>query len=207
VNKGRLYLWFRSAGSSVNDSCYVWNLNYGKGGMDCLESHDVNAYVSRAANGFRDNDDLMVASSLVGQVYWQEKSSNDNTNLGGDINFLLQTPYMTFSAPAMLKEVRFWEPRFGAQSDNYTINCEYASDLRDNWQLYSAPNVQGSGYLWGNAGTIWGSFTWGTTAEIQSQLYVPGEYRRIALRYKHYATRQPQKFLGQSLVVQQRRMR
>jgi hypothetical protein len=207
VNKGRLYLWFRSDGAAANDSCYVWNLNYGKGGADCLESTDVNAYVTRAVNGFRDSNDLLVASSLVGQVYWQEKSSNDNTNLGGDINFILQTHYMTFGSPSVLKEVRYWEPRFGAQSGNYAVRCEYASDLRDNWQLYSAPNVQGSGYLWGDSGTVWGSFTWGTTAEVQEQLYVPGEYRRIALRYKHYATRQPQKFLGHTLIVQQRRIR
>lgn len=207
INKGRLYLWFRSAGNSFNDSCYVWNLNYGQGGSDCLESYDTNAYVGRAVNGYQDNDDLMVASSLVGQVYWQEQSSNDYTNLGGDINFLLQTHYMVFSSPAVLKEIRYWEPRFRAQSGNYDIRCEYASDLRDSWQLYSNPNVQGTGAVWGASSTIWGSFTWGTTAEVQSQLYVPGEYRRIALRYKHYATRQPQKFLGHTLVVQTRRLR
>lgn len=207
VNKGRLYLWFRSAGSSFNDSCYVWNLNYGSGGADCLESYDTKAYVARAVTAFRDSDDMLVASSLVGQVYWQEKSSNDYTNLGGDIDFLLQTHYMVFGSPAVLKEIRYWEPRFGAQSGNYDINCEYASDLRDNWQLYQAVNMQGSGSLWGASTTIWGSFTWGSTAETQAYLYVPGEYRRIALRYKHFATRQPNSFLGHSLVVQTRRIR
>lgn len=207
VNKGRLYLWFRSAGSSFNDSCYIWNLNYGSGGNDCLESYDTKAYVTRAVTAFRDSDDMLVASSLVGQVYWQEKSSNDYTNLGGDIDFLLQTHYMIFGSPAVLKQVRYWEPRFGAQSGNYIINCEYASDLRDNWQLYQAVNTQGAGSLWGASTTIWGSFTWGSTAETQAYLYVPGEYRRIALRYKHFATRQPNSFLGHSLVVQTRRIR
>ena len=114
---------------------------------------------------------------------------------------------MTFDSPSVLKEIRYWQPRFGAQSGNYTIACEYATDLRDNWQTYSSPNVQGSGYLWGDSGTVWGAFTWGTTAEIQSQLYVPGEYRRIAIRYKHYAARQPNSFLGHTLRVQTRRMR
>lgn len=207
VNKGRLYLWFKSSGSSFNDSCYVWNLNYGKGGSDCLESYDTNAFVSFAISAFNDNNDMMVASSLVGQIYWQEKSSNDYTNLGGDINFLLQTHYMVFASPAVLKEVRYWQPRFGAQTASYPIRCEYASDLRDNWQLYDSPNVQGAGYLWGSSSTIWGSFTWGTTAEVTPRYYVPGEYRRIALRYKHYASRQPQKFLGHTLVVQTRRLR
>jgi hypothetical protein len=207
INKGRLYLWFKSPGSSANDTCYVWNLNFGRQGAECLESTDVNAFVSRAVTAFRDSDDLLVASSLVGQVFWQEKSSNDYTNLGGDIEFILQTHYMTFDNPAVLKEVRYWQPRFGAQDGDYSISCEYATDLRDNWQVYSSPEVQGAGYLWGDSGTVWGSFTWGTTAEVQAQLYVPGEYRRIALRYKHFATRQPQKFLGHSLVTQVRRMR
>lgn len=206
INRGRLYLWYRSAGSAANDSCYVWNINYA-GKSDTIESHDVNAYVTRAVSAFRDNDDLLVASSVIGQVYWQERSSNDYTNLGGDINYLLQTHYMPFSSPAMLKEIRYWEPRFGAQSGNYSIRCEYASDLRDNWQVYSSPSVQGSGYVWGDSSTIWGSFTWGTTSEVQAQLYVPGEYRRTAIRYKHYATRQPQSFLGHTLVVEQRRIR
>lgn len=207
INKGRLYLWYRSAGSSVNDSCYVWNLNYGRNGAECVESQDTNTYVSRAVSAFRDSDDLLVASSIVGQVHWQEKSSNDYTNLGGDINFLLQTHYLVFDSPAVSKEIRYWEPRFGAQSGNYTISTEYATDLRDNWQTYSTSSVQGSGYVWGSPSTIWGSFTWGTAAEVQAYLYVPGEYRRIALRYKHYATRQPNSFLGHTLVVQRRRIR
>lgn len=206
INRGRLYLWFRSAAASANDSCYVWNLNFA-GKSDTVESLDTNAHVCRAVSAFRDGDDLLVASSLIGQVYWQEKSSNDYTNLGGDINFLLQTQYMTFSNPAVLKQIRFWEPRFGAQSGNYAINAEYASDLRDNWQLHTAVAVQGSGYTWGSSSTVWGSFTWGTTAEVQAQLYVPGEYRRVSLRYKHYATRQPHAFLGHTIVAQTRRMR
>jgi hypothetical protein len=207
VNKGRLYLWYRSTGAAANDSCYVWNLNYGQNGAECIESNDTNAYVGRAMSAFRDTDDLIVASSLIGQVYWQEQSTNDNTNLGGDINFMVQTHYMTFGSPAVLKEIRYWEPRFGAQSGSYTMSCEYATDLRDNWQVYSSPNVQGAGSLWGASTTIWGAFTWGTTAEVQSYLYVPGEYRRIALRYKHYGTRQPNSFLGHTLRVQSRRLR
>lgn len=209
VNKGRLYLWFRSPGSGENDSCYVWNLNYDSGSSNCVESKDTKAYVTRAVSAFRDSDDLLTGSSLIGQVYWQEQSSNDYTNLGGDIDFLLQTHYMMFSSPAVLKEIRYWEPRFGAQSGNYSIACEYASDLRDNWQVVNGGtvNVQGSGYLWGDSGTVWGSFIWGATAETQAHMYVPGEYRRIALRYKHYATRQPHSFLGNTLVVQTRRIR
>ena len=206
VNRGRLYLWYQSEGADVNDSSYVWNLNFSSG-SDTIESTDTGAYVNHAVTAFRDDNDLIVGSSLIGQLYWQELSSNDYTNLGGDMSFELRTHYMTFESPDVLKEIRYWIPRFATQDNDYAIDCQYAYDLRDNWQTYSSPNVQGAGSVWGDATTIWGSFTWGSTAEMQTSLNVPGEYRRIALRYTHTATRQPQRFLGHTLVVQSRRVR
>lgn len=205
INRGRVYLWHHAPGGTYNSECYVWNLNFGRGDTDCLESHDTNAFVARAVTAFNDDDRLIVASSIVGQVYYQELESNDYTNLGGDLNFTLQTHYMTFGSPASLKQIRKWRPRFAAQSGDYAITAEYATDLRDNWATYGTPNVQGEGPIWG--AFTWGSATWGTTAEIYQSFYVPGEYRRTALRYRHTATRQPQKFLGHSLEVQIRRMR
>lgn len=206
ISRGRLYLWFTSDGASANDQCFVWNLNYATN-SEVVESFDTDAFVSRAFTAFNDDDALLVGSSLVGQVYWQELDSNDYTNIGGDIDFIIQTHYMIGVSPAVYKEIRFWMPRFEAQSGSYQIACEYATDRRDNWQTYYSQDVQGSGYLWGDSDTVWGAFTWGTTAELQSSLYVPGEYRRIALRYKHYATRQPNKFLGHTLVMQNRRLK
>lgn len=206
VSKGRLYLWYTPSGTVGNSKCYVFALNYGDSG-GTTESLDTDSYVARAVNAFRDDDSLLVASSKVGQVFWQELESNDNTNLGGDINFELRTHYIVGQSPAVLKEIRYLEPRFGAQSSNYDIAVEYATDLRDNWQTYSNPNVQGSGVTYGSGETYGSGATYGTTAEVQSYLYIPGEYRRIALRYKHYATRQPQTFLGHTMVIETRRLR
>jgi hypothetical protein len=206
VSRGRLYLWFTSDGASANDSCYVWNLNY-SGKSDTVESFDTKAYVCRATSGFQDNDDLLVASSLVGQVMWQEKDSNDYCNLGGELQFELRTHYFTFDRPAVTKQIRYWEPRFGTQDGNYTMKCEYTYDLRDNWTTHTYINVQAAGYTWGSANAVWGAFTWGSSQETQATQYVPGEYRRIAIRYKHTGARQPQKFLGHTLSAQLRRMR
>jgi hypothetical protein len=202
INKGRLYLWHKSAGASANDRCYVWNLGLGK---DTVESLDTDAFVSAAYSSFQDSDDLLVASSLVGQIFWQEKSSNDYHNLGGDIDFELDSHYMTFSQPAVEKQIRFWTARFGAQSGNYTVKCDYAYDQRDNWTTHEFVNVQGAGGVWGSV--TWGSFTWGTAAETQMRSYIPGEYRRTAVRYKHYAARQPVSFLGHNFEAQIRRRR
>lgn len=204
VTDGKLYLWLPAAGSANNNICYVWNLKLDSSGT--LESYDTGAYVARAVHTPHDSGPLLAGSSLAGQVYWQELESNDYTNLGGDINYELDCHYMPFGSPAVLKEIRTWQPRFRAQSGNYSISCEYATDLRDNWTSHAQPSVQGAGTIWGS-GAVWGGFTWGTDAETQEYLYVPGEYRRIALRYKHHATRQPQCFLGHTLVVQTRRLR
>jgi hypothetical protein len=206
VNKGRLYLWYRSDGSDTNDRCYVWNLNF-SAKSDTVESLDTNAYVSRAINASLDDDKLLVASSKVGQIYYQELDSNDYNNLGGPIQYDLRTSYMTFGSPARNKQIRHWWPRFEASSANNTVTCQYATDLRDNPTDVGYLNIQGSGYVWGAASTIWNAFTWGTTAEVEGSFSVPGDHRRTQLRFKHYATRQPVHFIGHTLQVQQRRQR
>src|SRR5690606_12690731 len=71
VNKGRLYLWFKSNGSSTNDLCYVWNLNYSSD-TDTVESLDTRTPIAKALTAFNDGDQLLVANTLYGQVYWQE---------------------------------------------------------------------------------------------------------------------------------------
>lgn len=204
INRGRLYMWHRSIGSDVNDQCFVWNLNYGDG---VVESFDTKAPVARALTAYNDDNQLLVANSYIGAAYWQELASNDHTNLGDDIDFLLTTHYNPFGNPSVLKEIRYWNPRFEAQSANYTILSEYAYDLRDNWTTYGSDNVQGAGYTYAGGAEYGGGAMYGRTAEIQSEFYVPGEYRRIAIRYKHFATRQPQTFLGHTFVLQKRRIR
>lgn len=204
INKGRLYLWYRLESAAENNQCYVWNMNY----EDYpVESLDTKAYIRHSMTAFNDDNQLMVGSSLIGQVYWQELESNDYDNLGGDIEWLLQGHYNPYGAPASLKEIRYWNPRFEASSSSYPINYEYAYDLRDNWTTYDTMDVQGAGETYGGGAEFGDGSVYGSTAEFQSQLYVPGEYRRIAIRYKHFAARQPQKFLGHTLAVQTRRMR
>lgn len=206
INNGRLYVWYTPASTTGNSKCYVFSLNYGDSG-GTTESYDTDTFVSRAFNCFRDENKLLVGSSKIGQVMWQELSTNDYNNLGGNINYELRTHYIVGSSPAVLKEIRKWIPRFGAQNGNYSISAEYSTDLRDNWTTYSTPEVQGAGITYGSGETYGSGATYGSTAEVQSFLYVPGEYRRIAIRYKHYASRQPHKFLGHTFEMQTRRLR
>lgn len=205
-NAGRLYLWYTPNGEATNSRCYVFSLSFGDDG-GTTESHDTGAYVSRAMSAFRDSDVLLVGNSRIGQVYWQELESNDHTNLGDDINYLLEGHYFVGSSPAVLKGFRYWNPRFRAQSSNYVISAEYAYDLRDNWQTVMNTNVQGSGVTFGGGAEYGDGSTYGSSAELQAQLTIPGEYRRVAVRYKHFATRQPNTFLGHTFVFETRRLR
>lgn len=205
INKNRLYLWFKSSGSSYNDTCYVWNTSFSSGNSPALESIDTDSFVSRAITCPNDDNVLMVASSLVGQAFWQELDSNDYTNLGGDINFELDSHYFTFGTPAIKKQISLLIPRFKAESGSYTVATDYATDQRDNWTTVKTLSLQGSGPVWGSF--TWGSATWGTTAEATSSIVIPGEYNRIAIRYKHHATRQPVTFRGHTIRTRMRRLR
>lgn len=206
VNKGRVYLWYAPSGQSENNECYVFSLNFGDSG-GTTESLDTKTYVGRSFNAFRDDDKLLVGNSRIGVVSWMELDSNDYTNQGDDIDYELQTHYIIGNSPALLKEVRHFQPRFEAQSSNYNVSIEYATELRDNWQVLSQPGVQGEGATYGSGVQYGDGTVYGTTAELLERLYIPGEYRRFAVRYKHYATRQPNTFLGHTFVTQTRRIR
>lgn len=206
TNKGRLYVWYTPTALTYNKECYVFSLNFGDSD-GTVESLDTKSFVSCAVNGFRDDDKLIVASSRIGRVCWQDLSTNDYSDLGGDINFELRSHFITAASPSILKEVRFWQPRFKAQSGDYTIDIDYSYDLRTTWTRHLNPNVQGAGTTYGSGSTYGSGVVFGTSAETQSSIYIPGEYRRIAVRYKHYAARQPQTFLGHTFVMQMRRIK
>lgn len=206
VNQGRLYLWYKDPSAGQNNIGYVWNLNFSGGGNFVIESKDTGAYVNRAFAAYQDADNLLVASSLVGQVFWQELDSNEYNNLGEPLNFELQTPYFTAYMPAQYKQIRYWKARFNTASNNYSLDCQYAYDARDNWQTQSTIALQGIGPVWGS-GILWGAFIWGSTREVEMSSYIPGEYKYFAVRYSHSATRQPCVFLGNTFVLQIRRLR
>lgn len=206
INQGRLYLWFAANGSASNNNCWVWNLNYNSK-ADTVESLDTDAPVATVSSSPFDGSALMVGSSVVGQVSWQELAGNDYTNMGGDIDFRLTTHYITFGTPAINKGNRYFKARFGNESEDYGVEVQYAYDLRENWQVIGSLDVQGDGFAWGDSSTIWGEFIWGVDIESEFSTTISGEYRRIALRYQHYATRQPIRFLGHTLVMQLRRLR
>jgi hypothetical protein len=196
VNNDRVYVFYRPAGEVANSSAFVYNLNIGK-----AESYDTDTYFNHGVTLFQDEGVFVVGSSLVGAAYYLEKASNDYDNLGKDIAYKLRLKYDAFGSPAQDKEIRFWKPRFTAQSGNYSVDCQYAVNLRD--VTSTVPNgsvsVQGSGSTFGG-GDTWGSgSTYGSNAYVQPDLSVPGQYKYIQLQYSHIAARQPVEFFGDTV--------
>ena len=206
VNRGRLYLWYTESGDGFNSKAWVWNLNYGKG-YDVVESQDTTSYVARCFSCFNDDDQFLVASSKMGQVYWLENNDNDYTNAGGAIYFELRTNYLPFGQPSANKQIRQWWSRFAAATSDYDVTIQAAYNLADSPDDRSILALHGDGYLWGASDSLWGSMVYGVDAEIQGGQNVPGEWTRIQLRYKHHAARQPVTFYGHSIYIQTERLR
>lgn len=202
INRSRLYVWYNIPSKDHNSYCWVYNLNF-----DMLESLDTSAYVARADTAFREDYRLLVASPFTGQVFWQELDTNDYSNMGQGYEFMLQTHDMHFGTPSRDKEIRFWKPRFSAQAGDYTIDCKYSTDFGSSQTTALELETQGTGSVWGGSGVNWGSFTWGTSKELQADLYVPGGHRRISIAYSNDKPRQPHRFLGHTFVVEIRDIR
>lgn len=196
LHKDRLYFYYPSSGSAHNDSCIVFNLFLG-----ITESFDTGTYVSRAVS--TSDEKLLVASSLVGAVYQQESSTNDYTNLGAPLQFEIRTHYNHYGAPSRFKEIRQWKPRFLTADASYEVSCQYATDLRNSSTTVGTKNLQSGGSTWGTA--VWGSFTWGSDQLLEGDFSIPGEHKRIQLRIKHHATRQPVEWIGDYQRVEIRR--
>lgn len=204
TNNDRVYVFYRPSGEVANSHAFIYNLNLGK-----AESFDTNTYFNRGMTLFKDSGEFVVASSVVGQCFYLEKSTNDYTNLGGDIQFEIRTKYDSYGMPSRNKEVRRLIPRFYAQSGDYTVECQYAVDLRDN--ASTIPNgsvsMQGVGATFGDGTEFGDGTTFGSSSYVEANLTIPGSHRYIQRRYKHHATRQPVEFFGDYVKVQVRRVR
>lgn len=202
VNKGRLYIYYTVSGGAANSRCKVYNIN-----LDAWESEDTNTYVNHAQTMEQDSHKLLVGSSLVAAANYQELSTNDYTNLGTMLNFEIRPKFYSFGVPSRFKQIREWRPRFMAQTASYSVDCQYAVNLRDSALSVSNGSVamQGTASTWGS-GITWGNFTYDGNTFVEPHLSVPGDFQYIQPRYMHSGTRQPVEFFGHYLLVQVRRL-
>jgi hypothetical protein len=203
LHNNRLYVWYTPNGESENTECFVYNTLYG-----IWESKDLGTYVGRAFARFENDDKFIQGSNRVGMVMYAELSTNDYTNMGEPLTYELRTNYNHYDAPAQLKRAPMFRPHFDSQSGNYAVQVGYATDYNDS-PTYTDVNLQGEGPRFDDGETFDSGVTFGSTAQINPMddgPNIPGEWRRLQIRYKHYAAREPLSFDGQVLTIETQRL-
>lgn len=206
VWSNKLYLFFTPTGAGQNQKCLVYNINY-----ESWESIDLNTYISISTpfSSTQDNYEFAQASSLVGQVFYAEKTSNTYNNLGRPLDWEIRTRYEHYDNPASQKRVKRWYPRFTAQSSAYPVNCYYDKNFANAPTLVSAGqvNLQGIGETYGGGATYGTSYTYGIVALVKPRLSLSGKAQYIQERYLRTGVNNPVEFLGHTFYYQVRRAR
>lgn len=199
----RLYIWYTPNGQSLNTECFVYNILY-----KIWESKDLNTYVGRAFSRFEYEDKFLQGSNRVGMVMLGEQSTNDYNNMGEPLTWELRTNYSPYDTPAQFKRVPTYRPHFDTQSGSYSVQVGYAKDY-NNSPTYADVSLQGDGPRFDTGETFDSGVTFGSPSQVNpmdSGVTIPGEFRRLQLRYKHYAAREPVSFDGHAMTLEVQRM-
>lgn len=203
LHNNRLYVWYTPNGQSRNTQCFVYNILY-----EIWESVDLGAHIGRAYARFEYDDKFLQGSNLVGMVMLAEQTTNDYNNMGEPLTAELRTNYNHYDTPAQFKRAPYFRPHFDTQTGDYSIQVGYAKDYNDS-PTFANVALQGTGPRF-DTGETWNSgITFGTQAQINpmdSGLNIPGEWRRLQIRYKHYAAREPFSFDGHILTIETQRI-
>lgn len=203
LHNNRLYVFYTPNGQSQNTNCRVYNLAYG-----VWESDDTVAWVAGTYTRY-DNDDLFLqGSNRVGMVMLAEQTTNDYNSMGEPLSFELRTNYNHFGTPAQYKRVPIYRPHFDTTSGNYSVSYGYALDYSDS-PTYDSLSLAGDGPRFNTGLTYDSGVTFGALAQtnpMDNSLVIPGEWRRMQLRYRHYAGREPVSFDGHELSLETQRL-
>lgn len=203
LHDNRLYVWYTPNGQSVNTECFVYNTLYGH-----WESKDTGTYVGRATARFDVDDKFIQASNRVGMLMYAGESTNDYNNMGEPLTWELRTHYNHYGTPAEYKRAPMFRPHFDSQSGAYSVQVGYAKDYNDS-ATYTNVALQGSGVTFDSGATFDSGEVFGGSQQINpmdSGPEIPGEWRRLQVRYKHYAAREPVTFDGQILSIEVQRL-
>lgn len=203
LHNNRLYVWYTPNGQSDNTQCFVYNTLY-----RIWESIDLNTYVSQAFSRFDYDDKFLQASNRVGMVMLAEQSTNDYTNMGEPLTFELRTNYNHYDSPAQFKRAPMFRPHFDTQTGAYAIQVGYAKDYNASPTLTNI-SLQGGGARFNAGYTFNSGVTFGAPAQVNpmdNSLNIPGEFRRLQIRYKHYAAREHVNFDGHALTLETQRI-
>lgn len=203
LHNNRLYVYYTPNGSAINSECFVYNIQYG-----VWESRDLGTYVGRTHSRFDPDDYLIVASNRVGMLMLQESGSNDYNNMGEPLTYELRTRYEHYDSPAQYKRAPIYRPHFDSVGGSYSMQVGYATDYSES-PTYTDVSLASGGARF-NTGVLFDSgAVFDATAQVNpmdSGVTIPGEWRRLQLRYKHYAAREPVSFDGHILSIETQRV-
>jgi hypothetical protein len=203
LHNNRLYVFYTPNGQSENSRCKVYNTLYG-----IWESEDTNTYVGHTF-ARNDQDNYFVqASNRVGMLMLGELSTNDYNNMGEPFTYELRTSYNHYQAPAQLKRASHYRPHFDTVSGNWNVQIGYATDYSDS-PTYADLSLAGAGPRFDEDYTFDSGLVFGGTQQVNpmdDSVVIPGLWRRLQNRYKHYAAREPVSFDGHVLAIETQRL-
>lgn len=203
IFNNRLYVWYTPDGQSVNTECFVYNTLYG-----IWESKDLNTYVGRAFSRFEFDDKFIQGSNRIGMLMLGEEDTNDYCNMGQPLTWELRTSFDHYGFPAQFKRIPTYRPHFDTKSGSYSVQIGYAKDYNES-PTYTDVSLQGSGARFDTGETFDSGVTFGGAQQVNpmdSGVVLPGEFRRLQLRYKHYAAREPVTFDGHVMNLEVQRL-
>lgn len=202
LHGNRLYVFYTPNGAAENSKCFVYNTLY-----EVWESDDTLGYVGHTHSRDVDNYFLQ-GSNRVGMVMLGERTTNDWNSMGEPLTFELRTSYYHYETPAQYKRAPVYRPHFETVSGEYAIQVGYATDYSESAQtadvdLSSDGPRFDEGHLF-DSGVLFGGVQ--QVNPMDNSPSIPGEWRRLQLRYAHYAAREPVAFEGHVLALETQRL-
>ena len=183
----------------MNSRCRVFNTLY-----DIWESEDLNTYIGRSYSRLDNDNYMIVGSNRVGMLMQNELPTNDYNNMGEPLTFELRTRYEHYDAPAQYKRAPVFRPHFDTVSGAYSLQVGYALDYSDS-PTYANVGLQATGATFNSGVTFDSGVTFGLSGQTNPTDNAPliaGQWRRMQLRYKHYAAREPVAYDGHILDIE-----
>lgn len=203
LRNNRLYVWYTPVGESENSRCFVYNTLY-----EVWESNDTKGFVGRAHSRYDHDDYLVLGSNRVGMLMLGEQSTNDYNCMGEPLTFELRTSYQHYGSPAQFKRAPVFRPHFDTESGTYSVSVGYATDYNES-PTYDTVALQSSGVTFNSGATFDSGEVFGGSQQVNPMddaPVIPGEWRRLQIRYRHYAAREPLSFDGHVIALETQRL-
>lgn len=201
VQDRKLYVSYRGSGLTANNNRLVYDLVF----QEWLSDESVYTTFGSVWSSQSDTNQLMVASSKAGALYYGDTGTSD---MGKPIDFEYRTKYFSFGSPAAEHRIKRYYPILTPQSGIYKLNCQIDQD-NQNQPTSNLVGFSTAAHLYGDSGLKYGSVAdggsgliYGATLLPFTRLSVPGYGRRTQLRWVQSGVDQPIGVEGASLYVQ-----